>query len=529
MDEVLQPDDTIGISRKVVPMNRRKWLCQAGTAAGLVAWGAWRPALGQPKTAAKSADARLGGQIDAAEFMRFDGSPEDAGFDALLAALRKQNRPTSVRFPSATRMWSLTGERAFDLPSQIRWDFGTVRLVFNGQLRGNSSLLTFGPGSEVLGLQIELQAQSRFDRLLSVSDDSLVDRLLVQSARQQSTSADDNTDGMLQLRGSRIRVRASAIRGVDKPLMVFGAGATTADSHHLTDVQIDDLRITSYVTGIHIRNVRGCVIKGFVAETRSPNASQQPGHNGILAGHVEDFRLEQFRIDDAGEHAVRFGGSPNPAELNNRTMHVVKGEIRRAGKCGVKVWGGGKTADRNDGISSEIRIRSVVGTDLGFGGKLGVNEDLVHLEAVRKFELLDLSVTTDRAAQSCHDAVFIAGGSDGRIEGLNVRSAARSAVWITDTVAKDEAYPVRSISGQQIRSSGHRGDMIHFDIRREESGPFSFTGLESSDGGAVVGGEISGGSQPVVAQFSGRAERQRGPASTLTGRAQVQVQIRSSR
>jgi hypothetical protein len=33
----------------------------------------------------------------------------------------------------------------------------------------------------------------------------------------------------------------------------------------------------------------------------------------------------------------------------------------------------------------------------------------------------------------------------------------------------------------------------------------------------------------VVAQFEGRAERQRGPLSTLTGRAQVQVQIRSSR
>lgn len=477
---------------------------------------------------AQPSEARPALVLKARDFLRLDGSEEDDKLAALVQEITRVRRPVTVDFGSTDGTLSLSGRRAFALPASVRWDFGRIRLQTRAQLGSNSALLAFGEHSQVLGLRVDLLPGSQAQRLIVLRDDSVIERMQVSAAQQLKVGDGDNVDGLLQVRGSRVQIRDVAFSGIDKPVMVMGSGAVPGRTQHLESVTIEGLRLTSYVTGIHIRNVRGCVLRGLTASTRSPHAAQNPGHNALLAGHVQDFLLDDFRIEDAGEHAIRFGGSSNEDELANRGLTVSRGKILRAGKCGLKVWAGGKFQDRERGVTSDITVRDVRAWDLG-SGKLGVNENLIHLEAVRGFHLTDVAAATERASLSCHDGLFLAGASEGRIEGLQVKDCARSAIWITDTVAKNDVWPVRDIVAKDVTIQGARGDAIHLDLSRGASGRLAFSSVKVEGAQRGLAGIVGGNKRDLDLQLEGDAQQLKGQPVDLQGSVQVKGGWRRSR
>lgn len=478
--------------------------------------------------AAGSPTAKASLTLRAREFLRLDGTDEDDGFAALVDEIGRYRRAVTVHFGEAEGVLALSGRRGFALPTDVRWDFGRTRLQTRAQLGSNTALLNFGERSLAMGLRVELLPGSKVDRLVILRDDTRVEQLDVTSAEQLRSGEADNLDGLLQIRGSRVMVRDARFSGVDKPLMVLGAGATRGNTRHLEDVRIDGLRVTSYVTGVHVRNAKGVVVRDFTAATRSPHASQLPGHNALLAGHVQDFQLEDFRIDDAGEHAIRIGGSPNADELINRGVLIGRGRIARAGKCGVKVWAGGKFEQRERGLTHDLKVHDVQAVDLGAGGRLGLNEDLLHLEAVRGFRLTNLGVAPEKASLSCHDGAFLAGCTDGAIEGLRVKDCARSAVWITDTVAKNDVWPVRDVVAREVVVTGARGDAIHLDILRHAGGRLSFSALRIDGAQRGFAGTVGGSASDLELHVEGHATRLRGRPLDVRAAVPVRGNLRPS-
>lgn len=455
-----------------------------------------------------------GPTIEAREFLRLDGSAEDEAFAALVRRLNGLNGPATVRFPSSARgQLLLAAGRQHDLPAGLRWDFGQTRVRFDGQIPGNSVLFRFGSGSEVLGLNLELGRAARCDRLLTVLDDTLLDRLRVVTEIQLA-NGNDNGDALVQIRGSRVRLSASSITGADRAVAAIGFGAKQGDSQALTDLRIDDLSVRDFVRGVFLRNAQNVRIVGLVAERKSANGKTQPGHNGVLASRVQDFVLEKFRIEETGEHAIRIGGGTSPYEVPNRGIRISDGQIRRPGKCGVKFWAAGKAEDVDDARVVDATVRSLKIYDCGFRSKLGPNEDGVRLEVVDGFVVENIVVGAERQAFSCHDAVYLAACKNGTINGIDADRPARSAVYITEElVAGARREPVGRIRGENIRSTGHRGDFIHVDMPSQAGGPFEFRGLSAQGGANFIGGnapKLDAGSR-----FDGMAKGQSGAVNAL--------------
>jgi hypothetical protein len=252
--------------------------------AGLWIGGA---AVLHPRWASAQPAAR-GTTIDASEFLRLDGRPEDEGIEAMAARLRATAGPKAVRFPGTPRTLALAGGKQIDLPGDVRWDFGKTRVRYEGALSSNSVLFRFGPKSEVLGLEMVLGQGAKCDRLLVLQDDCVADRLQITAERQFDNGGDDNSDGLLQVRGSRVKLLACSIEGVDRPVAVVGSGAREGEMAALGDVRIVDLRLRGFVCGLLLRNTQRCVVEGLVALDKSSHAKTDPGHNAILAARSQD-------------------------------------------------------------------------------------------------------------------------------------------------------------------------------------------------------------------------------------------------
>lgn len=473
--------------------------------------------LGAASVLGTLAPARLFAQsattIDAGDFLKLDGRAEDQAFEALAAKLRATPGAKVVRFPAGQRTLALAGGRMLDLPGDTRWDFGRTTVRYDGSIEGNGVLMRFGPKSEVLGLNVLLSASARCDRLLAFVDDTLVDRLRVGVERQFANGGNDNSDGLLQVRGSRVKLTACSVDGVDRPVAIIGSGAKQGDMAALTGVRVLDLRLRHFVCGVLVHNTQDCFIEGLVAETKSPNARTNPGHNAVLAARSQNFVLQKFRIEDAGEHAIRIGGSTNPYEAPNQNIRISDGTIRRPGKCGVKFWSAGKAEDVADAAVEGATLRGLSIFDCGYGGKISVNEDAVRLEVVNDFSVEGITSAAEKSAAACHDVVYLAGCGNGRIADVNASRAVRSAVYITETLGAGRSAPVGSVRGSAIRSVDHRGDLVHLELPTQSGGPFHFTGLSARGGVSFVGGEA-----PRLvgeSRFEGVAERLSGAMNAL--------------
>ncbi|MEK8031844.1 hypothetical protein AACH06_13535 [Ideonella sp. DXS29W] len=459
--------------------------------------------------------AQSGSTIDAGEFLKLDGKPEDQAFEALIAKLRTTSGPKVVRFPTGQRTLALAGGHMFDLPSDTRWDFGRTTVRYDGTIEGNSVLIRFGAKSEVLGMNLMLASSAHCDRLVTFVEDTLVDRLQVSAERQFANGGNDNSDGLIQVRGSRVRMTACSIAGVDRPVAIIGSGAKPGEMAALVDVRVSDMRLRQFVCGMLVHNTQDCLIDGLVAETKSSNARTDPGHNAVLAARVQNFVLQKFRIEDSGEHAIRIGGSTNPNEAPNKNIRISDGTIRRPGKCGVKFWSAGKAEDVADAAVVGATVRGLSIFDCGFGGKISVNEDAVRLEVVNDFTVEDIKAAADKSAASCHDVVYLAGCGNGQVRNVTADRAVRSAVYITETLGAGRSAPVGSIRGSDIRSTNHRGDLVHLELPTQAAGPFDFSKLSAQGGVSFVGGNAP--NAVGESRFDGKADRLSGPMNALNG------------
>lgn len=133
-----------------------------------------------------------------------------------------------------------------------------------------------------------------------------------------------------------------------------------------SEVTIGGLRITSYVRGLLIEDSTDVHIGRSKFGTLSANGSYTAGHVGVLlqcsaTDLTRNITLEDFRIEDAGEHGIRLGG---PEQMSN--IYLVRPRTKNCGGSGIKILGtdsGTPTA-----FNSQIFILDPIIEDCGTGG-----------------------------------------------------------------------------------------------------------------------------------------------------------------
>lgn len=140
-------------------------------------------------------------------------------------------------------------------------------------------------------------------RGISISGNNVnLDRVNVEAT--SPTAGQDNFRRCgLMVRGSNVSVNRASVKNFENGMVIDVA----------SNVNIKDVDINTYVTGIYVRDAIGLRVSGMI-HGASPTASMKPGHNGVLIESVgsnfavTDVYLTNLIVKDSGEHGFRIGG-----------------------------------------------------------------------------------------------------------------------------------------------------------------------------------------------------------------------------
>ncbi|TKT79993.1 hypothetical protein [Aquamicrobium sp. LC103] len=250
-------------------------------------------------------------------------------------------------------IYKISGTTQYIWPAGTRFCIDGGRFQWNGDYGGGASnLFVFSSGCSVEGLEIEILAGSAFRRLVDFLGNCDVSDLYVHAEQQIGNSGSAPLlDYAVRFYYDSNRVRRARAKNIDFAFFAYGG----ADAMPGIGNRFDGVEVESYVNGFTLRNLTDVRNIGFRSKTRSLNATQDPGHNGLLHGAVQDYTLTDFKVRDAGEHGVRFGGARG-AEQHSRSLTITGGTIERSGQSGLKFFNGAAGQRFTDVNASAINV-----------------------------------------------------------------------------------------------------------------------------------------------------------------------------
>lgn len=284
--------------------------------------------------------------------------------------------------------------------SQVAFPANCVVEMRGATLRSDGSLTTAGDITVTVGdgcsfdeLNITTPGTETNTDILELGANVRIGVLDIRSDAQRA-------GGGIITEGDNVTIERLVTRKIDRPL-------------HLANTSITTLNEGSYIGYLDIEDY----VRGFRADFcsfdvgdsymrgRSANASKSAGHNGILILGCQDFSFGDQWIEDAGEHAVRIGGSLGTyTETRNYRFGVIT--AIRPGGCAFKV---NPTLLVSAGVTEKAyngTVAGVVGTDVGEATVEG-NEELMRLTHVVGLTIGFARSFVDQQAASSQYAVQI--------------------------------------------------------------------------------------------------------------------------
>ena len=352
------------------------------------------------------------------------------------------------------------------LPNGVRLMMDGARFRWSGLQGGTTgAFLSVGSDGYVQGMGIDIVAASTFRRFFqSESNTKIFDSEIIAES-QINNYGGSLLDWAVRVYRSNNKIDGLKIVNVDKAFFAYGAdgdGVPGLDNH------FEGIRVESYVTGICLRNLAGARMIAPYVKTKSANALEDPGHNGILHEGVADYLLANAQVADSGEHGIRFGGTRN-AEQFSRKIMVSNAQILRAGQTGFKMFTGFAGQYFENVNVSNVQVVDCQYNGPGGNEAPGFNDEGFLLQQVRKGNFTGLSVERqENTTFSCMDGVYISGADNLRIYGLAVQDPKRNAVRISEwddgqgvasveTLANNEVY----IKGLHAENVGEHGAFIN--------------------------------------------------------------------
>lgn len=183
--------------------------------------------------------------------------------------------------------------------------------------------------------------------------------------------------------------RFESVGGFQRPLALGNPAAWS------TGGRIGEVVIRDYTRGLAINYLDGFTLGTYDIGGRNSAASYTAGHNGILAAGLRNCTFGAGRIEGAGEHLFRLGGTAAMGASYNNTF----GDMVLDGP------GGSFVKINADAVAYDFRFGDIAAVGR-FATAPGGNRELLRLSHCRSFTFGAVSLTLgDGATYSAQDAV----------------------------------------------------------------------------------------------------------------------------
>ena len=224
----------------------------------------------------------------------------------------------------------LTAGRVYSLsqvvfPSNCVLSAAGATIALQGSLTGSNIDVTLGVNMRFDELVISTLGTETNSDLMKINRGVRGNYIEVVSASQRA-------GGGILIDPQNVNIGYIKTRKIDRPVHLLNSSTWL----QTTSSQIGFLDVEDYVRAFRATFTE-FNLGGLKTVGRSPNASKSPGHNGILIVGCANWNIGNCWIQDAGEHAIRLGGSeanpnifPNPENVSgwtNLTNTVVASNI----------------------------------------------------------------------------------------------------------------------------------------------------------------------------------------------------------
>jgi hypothetical protein len=174
------------------------------------------------------------------------------------------------------------------------------------------------------------------------------------------------------------------------------------------------------VLGAHVRESAFFQLKSGVITEVAPAATFTAGHNGILIEDSTDGVVSDMIVYDAGEHAIRVGGSGNSARLAFNSIQAI-----RPGGCGLKLRA-------NPGLRiRDVQINGLTVVDAGAdSAQPTFNQDGLRLEGCSYVTANGVQVQAQSRTYSAHDGIWVVNSDMVTINGPRVSNVVYNGIHL---------------------------------------------------------------------------------------------------
>lgn len=348
---------------------------------------------------------------------------------------------------AAGRKLVLNGTKTYAVGTQVSFPAG-LKLVTNGAVfhdvngtAGNSPLLLFAANTEFDILNITVPTGVLRQRAVVLTGNNIQAGPISITYTDQQTTDDNNDASVRIVSASNSRFGRISVVNHDRPVLSDGCSNTT----------VDGLDISSYVRGFYTNNCTNFKIGRSYLRTASPNASYTAGHVGaLISGSSTDssrnVTLEDWTVEDAGEHGFRVGG---PEQQSN--IYLVRPRTKNCGGSGIKILGtdSGTPTARN----KRIYITDPVIEDCGVG-ELTSNMCGILAMYCDGLYITNPTIRKQSKLQSGHTGIRLVNVSDVHITEPDVGDATFDGIWVDGSLGDINRL---SITGGITRNNGRDG------------------------------------------------------------------------
>jgi hypothetical protein len=300
---------------------------------------------------------------------------------------------------------------------------GAVFRDLNGTA-STSPLVTIAAGAHLDRLNVDIptgKTRKRGVLFTGTTAETRVDGFVTVTYADQQTGAVNDDAAVRISAAAMVRLGGVRVTNHDRPVQAINS----------TDFDVGGVFATSYVRGLLIENCTNWYFGRSRLSTASPNASYTPGHVGVLiqsatTDATRNGTLENFVIEDAGEHGMRFGG---PERISN--VLVVNPRVKNCGGSGIKILGtdSGTPTATND----QIVIVNPIIEDCGTGG-LTSNMCGLLLMFCTNVTVIGPIIKKTLKLQSGYAGIRIAGATNLVLDSPNVADASTDGIFIDNSL-----------------------------------------------------------------------------------------------
>ena len=263
-------------------------------------------------------------------------------------------------------------------------------------------------------LNIKFSGYDDVERLVQIKGNVKIGKINIFTDGQKGIN-NDTIDAALVLNGDNIYIDDIIIKNFDYSLTL----------HDCTNLNIKSINIQSFVRGVYIRTCKDIYINHLQTSINSPNATFNPGHNGLLIEESENINIPYINISDCGGHGIRLGATRNGA-YSQKDFNFGTVILKRCGRCGFKAL------TSEDKIIKNINIDELITIDVNYNGSSGDNKDSLRLEGVENVVVGRINAKNELNARSCSNIVYITNAKHILIDSVVGNNVAKEGILVSD-------------------------------------------------------------------------------------------------